>query len=99
MKGGKREGAGKPKGTKDYKKITSFFTPEEIEQLVKDAKAMAKKDPLMMKFLIEQLFGKAKQPLVGEDGEPIKISVVQYGNTNTIQLPTEGLSTTIIAGN
>jgi len=73
--GGARKGSGRPKGSTNKYKIIDFFTHEEIVKLVEDAKKKAKKDPQLMKFLLEQVFGKAKQPLVGgdEDDKPIAI--------------------------
>lgn len=85
--GGKRPGAGRPVGSTNKYKIVDFFTDEEIVELVEEAKRKAKKDPILMKFLLEQLFGKAKQPLVGgdEDDNPIAIlsNVVPGNHSNS----------------
>lgn len=74
--GGKRKGAGRPKGAVNKFKLRERFTDEEIMELVDEAKKQAKKDPVMLKFLLEQIFGKARQS-VGISGEeensPIKM--------------------------
>ncbi len=74
--GGKRKGAGRPKGSVNKFKLRERFTDEEIMTLVGEAKKQAKKDPVMLKFLLEQIFGKARQS-VGISGEeessPIKM--------------------------
>ncbi|PIV86015.1 MAG: hypothetical protein COW50_03795 [Candidatus Moranbacteria bacterium CG17_big_fil_post_rev_8_21_14_2_50_41_107] len=74
--GGKREGAGRPKGAINKFKLRERFTDEEVMELVSEAKEQAKKDPVMLKFLLEQIFGKARQS-VGfggdEENSPIKM--------------------------
>ncbi len=74
--GGKRKGAGRPKGSVNKFKLRERFTEREIGELVDEAKEQAKKDPVMLKFLLEQIFGKARQS-VGISGEeehsPIKM--------------------------
>ena len=76
-KGGKRSGSGRKKGGTDSemlkRKIQAHFSDKEVKQLILDAKAMAKKRPEIMKFLLEQIFGKAPQrvEMSGLDGEPI----------------------------
>ncbi len=77
--GGKREGAGRPKGAINKFKLRERFTDEEIMELVSEAKEQAKKDPIMLKFLLEQIFGKARQSIgMGgeDDGSPIKVQAI-----------------------
>ncbi len=76
--GGKRKGAGRKVGSTNKRRITDYFSEAEITELVEDAKAMAKENPIIMKFLAEQIFGKPKQPLVGgdEDDNPIKLDII-----------------------
>lgn len=76
-KGGKREGAGRKPGMSLLKRaILQHFSEDEVKKLIKDAKQMARKRPEIMKFLLEQIFGRAPQQveLSGKDGEPIRIS-------------------------
>lgn len=77
--GGKREGAGRPKGSINKFKLRDRFTEQEIEELIMEAKVLAKRDPVMLKFLLEQIFGKARQSvgISGEDEEPpIKVQAI-----------------------
>ena len=80
--GGARPGAGRPKGTSNKLRVTDFFSGEERDRLVMEAKLLAfgdgekKPDKDMLKFLMEQLFGKAKQTTVQEDEEGNKLAPV-----------------------
>lgn len=89
--GGSRSGAGRKKHSRDKLKITDYFTPEEINQAVMEAKLLAfgdadnKPDRDMLKFIIEQVFGKAKQRQVQEDEEgntlaPVLVRILRDGN-------------------
>lgn len=78
--GGKRQNAGRKRHSRDKLVVTDFFTPEERDRLVKEAKLLTidadgKPDKDMIKFLWEQLFGKATQrtELTGEEGKAINI--------------------------
>lgn len=82
MRGGPRENTGPKPGSTNKLQITKYFSIKEIEDLVKEAKAQAKKDPAMMRFLIEQLFGKAKQPIVGGDEGDKPIAILSYVRGN-----------------
>lgn len=92
--GGARPGGGRPKGSTSKLKIADFFTPQEIDQLVLEAKLLAfgdgnsKPDKDMIKFIAEQLFGKATQKTVTEDEEgnrlaPILVKILKDGNGNS----------------
>ena len=63
--------AGRPKGSTSRPQIRDYFSDQEIRELVENAKEKAKTDPLLLKFLVEQVFGKAIQPIGGEEGQPI----------------------------
>lgn len=74
--GGKRKGAGRKLGSSDKPKITDYMTEKEITDLVSLAKEQAKEKPELLKFLIEQYFGKARQQIELSGGEePIGIEV------------------------
>lgn len=79
MKGGKRPGSGRKPGvskaTELKRKIQDHFSDDEVKELIEDAKEMARSKPEIMKFLLEQIFGKAPQQveLTGKDGEAIVI--------------------------
>lgn len=57
--GGARPGAGRPKGSITRPQLRAYFTPAEIKQLAADLKKRAETDPTILKFLAEQVFGKA----------------------------------------
>lgn len=91
--GGARPGAGRPKGVGNKLKIADFFTPEEINRLVLEAKTLAfgdgetKPDKEMIKFIAEQIFGKAKQTTVTEDEDgnklaPLLVKILKDGGNN-----------------
>lgn len=90
--GGARPGAGRPKGFGNKLKIADFFSPSEIDQVVMEAKLLAfgdgetKPDKDMLKFIAEQLFGKATQKTIQEDDEgnrlaPLLVKILKDGNT------------------
>lgn len=92
--GGARPGAGRKPGSSNKLKIADFFTPTEIDQLVLEAKMLAfgddgtKPDKDMVKFIMEQLFGKATQKTITEDEEgnrlaPILVKILKDGNGNS----------------
>lgn len=72
---------GRPKGTSNKLRVTDFFNGDERDQLIMEAKLLAfgndgtKPDKDMIKFLWEQLFGKATQrtELSGVEGEALRI--------------------------
>lgn len=68
-KGGKRPGAGRPLGARTKLMILDYITEEEVKELVKIAKAQAAAKPDLMRFLLEQVFGKARQPIEGTGPE------------------------------
>lgn len=79
--GGKREGAGRKQGsceetTLKYK-IKDKLTDKEIDDLIKEAKSRAKTSDKILIFLLEQLFGKARQNLGVDGGEENKPLIIQ----------------------
>ena len=72
---------GRPKGSGNKLRVTDFFNGDERDQLIMEAKLLAfgdgenKPDKDMIKFLFDQLFGKATQrnELTGAEGEVLKI--------------------------
>lgn len=85
--GGARPGAGRKKGSTNKLRVTDFFNGEERDRLVQQAKDLTidsngKPDKEMVKFLWEQLFGKAKQAIVQEDDDgnsvaPILVKILR----------------------
>lgn len=91
--GGARPGAGRKPGSTNKLKIADFFTPDEIQQLVVEAKLLAfgdantKPDKDMIKFIAEQLFGKATQKTIQEDDEgnqlaPLLVKILKDGGNS-----------------
>jgi hypothetical protein len=79
-RGGKRQGAGRRLGSKnaDRPKIRDFIKPEEITDLVETCKKQALDGrPELMKFLLEQIFGKAVQPIGNDEDKPFQIAGVE----------------------
>ena len=80
--GGVRNGAGRPK--KEVKVITikkafkDYLDEKEVLELVALAKKTAKTDPIILKFVLEQIFGKAPQSLKvgGDDNNKTPIGVI-----------------------
>ena len=60
--GGRRENAARPTGTFNKPQIRDFISEEEVKKLVTLAKKKASEgDMNIMKFLLEQVFGRAHQ--------------------------------------
>lgn len=73
-KGGARPGAGRPQGSTNLPKLRDALTPSQIEALVKKAVEKANEgDSILLKFMLEQIYGKAPQPLVGDPDQPVMV--------------------------
>jgi hypothetical protein len=76
--GGARPGAGRKPGVTNRPQLRDILTQDQIDALV--AKGIEKADAgdsLMLKFMLEQIFGKAPQPLTGDKDNPVYIQGVQ----------------------
>jgi hypothetical protein len=105
--GGARPGGGRKPGSTNKLKIADFFTPEDIDRLVVEAKLLAfgdgntKPDKDMIRFIMEQLFGKAKQTQIyeDEDGNKMTALMVKFldndGKTATSNGDTNRVSQTV----
>lgn len=58
---GRKEGSEQSSLTTFKKRLKDYLSPGEVEQMIKDAVIMAKKDTKILIFLLEQVFGKATQ--------------------------------------
>lgn len=67
---------GRPKGTTNRPQLRDALTPQRIAALLKKAEDLANAgDSVLLKFLLEQVYGKAVQPL-GNDGDiPLKVQI------------------------
>jgi hypothetical protein len=64
-KGGPQPGSGRPKGSTNRPQIRGYFTQKEIDDLVALAKERAKTNDKVLVHVMEQIFGKAAQPIEG----------------------------------
>lgn len=78
---------GRPIGSRTKQFIGNFITQNEVADLVEVAKKQAKKgDVVMIKFLLEQVFGKAIQPVEGNFTGNLKLAfdkTFQDGTSNS----------------
>ena len=69
----------RPFGSKTRPQIRQFMNDDDIRDIMAVAINKAKKgDVIMAKFLLEQNFGKAPQPVIGEDGNILQVIVKPY---------------------
>lgn len=69
---------GRPKGSKTKPQISDFVSREETQELINIAKEKAKSgDTVILKFLLEQVFGKAVQSLSNDGDKPFMVSGVE----------------------
>ena len=85
--GGKRANAGRKKHSRDKLVIADFLTPDDIDKLVEEIKekVFVDKDKDMIKFLAEQIFGKAIQKTIQEDDDgntlpPVLVKILRNEN-------------------
>ena len=71
VKGKSGNPKGKPKGATSKPRLADYITEAEIKTLVETAKQQASMKPELLKFILEQIFGRAPQSieLPGEEGE------------------------------
>ncbi len=74
----------RPLGSTNLPKIRDYLGQERIDLLTEKAYklAMEKGDSMLMKFMLEQIYGKAPQPITGEDGNILQVIVNRYEDTN-----------------
>lgn len=99
-RGGKRPGSGRPKGTKDLPKIKDFMTNAQVQEITNRYFEQAKEDNRVLTHLIDHIYGKAKQAIVGgdEDDSPLIVKIVKYGGNNTpAPVQTKGVPNTDIS--
>ena len=75
-RGGKRVNAGNKEGN-IRPKFNSYWSIDDIEKYMIWLKKNYKKDPQLVKWVGDHIFGKPVQPLVGgdEDDKPIKVDI------------------------
>jgi hypothetical protein len=76
-RGGPRPNSGRKPGVSKAtllkRRIQDYFNEDEVAKLVELAKRQARTRPELMKFLLEQIFGKAPQrvEMTGKDGQAL----------------------------
>ena len=77
-RGGARPGAGRPQGSTTLPKLRDALSAEQIDTLVSKAVTKAEEgDSILLKFILEQVFGKAPQPLTGDKDNPVFLAGVE----------------------
>lgn len=74
-RGGKRPGAGRKTGSTTRPQLRDFYTDKELKAFVANLKVRAETDSNLAKFVAEQIFGKAPQPLTNDETGALKIAV------------------------
>jgi hypothetical protein len=73
----------RPVGSKNLPKVASFLGKERTDKLTEKGYELAMNgDATMLKFFLEQIYGRAPQPITGEDGDVLQILVKRYGDTD-----------------
>lgn len=67
--------------------LREFFTVDEMVTFVENVKQRALTSDKLALFILEHTFGKAPQPVVGDDGGPIKIDISHILNKVYGQVP------------
>lgn len=81
-RGGKRTGAGRPTGSVTRPQLRNYFTEKDRKEVVEMLKTHMVDDMVLLKFVAEQLFGKAPQSVhtEDEDGKVLPITGVVFMN-------------------
>ena len=78
-RGGKRDNSGRKKKeivTRSMaKQFSDYFSEEERVKLLERAREMAWTDPIIMKFVLEQIYGKAPQALLVDTNNTVTVNV------------------------
>lgn len=72
--GGKRPGAGRPKGSVTKPQFRDYFTEKERVELIDMIKTHMVDDMRLLQFAAEQIFGKAPQTLETPDGQKVAVA-------------------------
>lgn len=83
--GGKRIGAGNKKGV-IRPNFTDYVSGKDIQSFMDWVLKIYKKNPRLAQWFGDHMFGKAMQPITGQDGGPIEIKnitgmkIIKNGN-------------------
>lgn len=73
----KKHTGGRPLGSKNKIRFKDHLSLREIARLVELAKKRAETDSSILKFLLEQIFGRAVQPLGNDSNEVFKLQILR----------------------
>lgn len=98
--GGPRPNSGRPRGESDNsilkRKLRDYISSDELDLFVESLKSKAMEDSKVMMYLIDHIFGKARQNVGldgGEDGKSIIIEIAEaIANKNDINKSTSNNS-------
>ncbi len=88
-KGGKQPGAGRPKGSKNKTpRLRDYLDEKDVKTFIEFLLSNYMEDSRLTVWMGDHLFGKAPQPITGEDGGAIKVEVNEiivkrYGESKT----------------
>jgi|TARA_Y100000310_G_scaffold314525_1_gene363984 hypothetical protein len=70
-RGGKQLGAGRPKGSKTRPQLRNYISEDQIKEFAQFIIDEYRKKPELARWLGDQVFGRAVQPLGNDDGNPL----------------------------
>ena len=73
--GGARPGAGRPKGSKTVPQFRDYVSKAEKKKFVEFVLETYMGDIRLALWMGDQLFGKAPQPITGDDGGPVQVNI------------------------
>ena len=83
--GGKRQGAGRPKGSTSRPSIFDYWDKGDIKEFFEFLKDNYKEDMRLMQWVGDHLLGKPPQAITGPDGAPLIISFDKSFNATALE--------------
>lgn len=78
-RGGYQPGAGRPKGSTKKPKLSDFLNEQDVKNLVDKALQLAREgNENMLKFILDHHFGKAVQPVSGDEDNPLAVKITGF---------------------
>lgn len=75
MRGGKRQGAGRPVGTPNKLQLRDYLTQDHINEFIEYLIDNYKESDKLMMWMGDHLFGRAPQAITGADGGPLEVTI------------------------
>ena len=87
-KGGRQPGAGRPKGMTNRPVFRNAVTEAQANRLIAKAIAMADEgNETMLKFCLEQIYGKAVQPIGNDENKTLVVSFDNSFKNGSLSTP------------